>query len=143
VLAGINIGGNLGVDVFHSGTVAAAREAALHGLPAIAISHHIRPGLELAWDRATDWLRPVLEDLLATPPPRGSFWNVNLPHRPPGPGSPTPVRCKLDTSPMPVVYETIEGGFKYHGNYHERSRVPGGDIAVCFEGNISLTLLET
>ena len=40
VLAGINSGGNLGSDVFYSGTVAAAREAALRGLPAVAVSHY-------------------------------------------------------------------------------------------------------
>src|SRR5262249_57858395 len=39
VLSGINHGGNLGADVHHSGTVAAAREAVLHGRPAIALSH--------------------------------------------------------------------------------------------------------
>src|SRR4029453_10946704 len=39
VLSGINAGGNLGADVHHSGTVAAAREAVLHGRPAIALSH--------------------------------------------------------------------------------------------------------
>src|SRR5688500_3031413 len=40
VLAGINHGGNLGADVHHSGTVAAVREAALHGIPGIAVSHY-------------------------------------------------------------------------------------------------------
>ena len=38
VLSGINAGGNLGVDVYISGTVAAVREAAMHGIPGVAIS---------------------------------------------------------------------------------------------------------
>ncbi|MBC7714981.1 MAG: 5'/3'-nucleotidase SurE [Rhizobacter sp.] len=38
VISGINRGANLGQDVFYSGTVAAAREAAFHGIPAIAVS---------------------------------------------------------------------------------------------------------
>src|ERR1043166_3476254 len=42
VLSGINHGGNLGVDVFHSGTVAAVREAALHGKRAIRPRPHRR-----------------------------------------------------------------------------------------------------
>jgi 5'-nucleotidase len=49
VLAGINRGGNLGADVFISGTVAAAREAALLGRPALAISQYVRRYLLLNW----------------------------------------------------------------------------------------------
>src|SRR5262245_15532886 len=45
VLSGINHGGNLGADVYYSGTVAAAREAALHGWPAVALSHYRRRGM--------------------------------------------------------------------------------------------------
>src|SRR5262245_40287267 len=52
VLAGLNLGGNLGADVHHSGTVAAVREAALHGKPGIALSHYRRAAVELDWDRA-------------------------------------------------------------------------------------------
>jgi 5'-nucleotidase len=40
VLSGVNLGLNLGQDVFYSGTVAAAREGALRGIPAIAASSH-------------------------------------------------------------------------------------------------------
>jgi len=40
VLSGINLGLNLGQDVFYSGTIAAAREAALRGIPALATSTH-------------------------------------------------------------------------------------------------------
>lgn len=42
VVSGINIGLNLGQDVFYSGTVAAAREAALRGIPSLAMSAHHR-----------------------------------------------------------------------------------------------------
>src|SRR6478672_7932026 len=40
VLSGINHGGNLGADVYYSGTVAAVREAVLHGWPGIAVSYY-------------------------------------------------------------------------------------------------------
>jgi 5'-nucleotidase len=46
VVSGINLGLNLGQDVFYSGTVAAAREAALRGIPALATSTHL--SLDLA-----------------------------------------------------------------------------------------------
>src|SRR4051812_38417238 len=40
VLSGVNHGGNLGADVYYSGTVAAVREAVLHGWPGVAFSHY-------------------------------------------------------------------------------------------------------
>src|SRR5438876_12248711 len=56
VLSAVNHGGNLGVDVFHSGTVAAVREAALHGKPGIALSHYRRRGTEVPdWARVAAW----------------------------------------------------------------------------------------
>ena len=80
VLSGLNHGGNLGADVFHSGTVAAVREAALHGKPGIALSHYRKRGVEIDWPRARRWMALVLADLLARPWTPGMFWNVNLPH---------------------------------------------------------------
>src|SRR5205807_1792655 len=80
VLSGINAGGNLGADVWHSGTVAAVREAVLHGWPGIALSQYHRKGRPINWARASAWVVPVLRDLMARPRERGTFWNVNLPH---------------------------------------------------------------
>src|SRR5512144_1798639 len=42
VLSGINHGSNLGADMYYSGTVAAVREAVLHGWPGIAVSHYYK-----------------------------------------------------------------------------------------------------
>jgi 5'-nucleotidase len=53
VLSGVNAGGNMGIDVYMSGTVAAAREAAIHGIPGIAISHWIKRPLEIDWERTS------------------------------------------------------------------------------------------
>src|SRR5262249_21859518 len=52
VLAGINHGGNLGADVYISGTVAAVREAVLHGKPGIALSQYHKRNLSMDWPRA-------------------------------------------------------------------------------------------
>lgn len=80
VLSGINAGGNLGADVYVSGTVAAVREAALHRIPGIAISHYIRQRRPINWKRATALATQVIDKLLQHPLEPGSFWNVNLPH---------------------------------------------------------------
>ena len=67
VLSGINHGANLGADVYYSGTVAAVREALLHGWPGIAFSHYRKNLVEFDWARAVRWITPVLNDLLAKP----------------------------------------------------------------------------
>jgi len=75
VLSGINPGENAGVCAPYSGTVACAREAALWGVPAYALS---TLGMDASHYQAI--ARWALQ-LLASPPPTpvGSFWNINFP----------------------------------------------------------------
>jgi 5'-nucleotidase len=141
VLSGVNCGGNLGADVYHSGTVAAVREAALHGKPGVALSHYRRRGLDLDWARASAWALPVLRDLLGRPLPSGGFWNVNLPHLDAGAAQPEAVVCPLDLGPLPLRFHRAGEWFAYNGDYHQRSRTPGGDVDVCFGGRIAVTRL--
>jgi 5'-nucleotidase len=139
VLAGINCGGNLGADVWHSGTVAAVREAVLHGWPGIAVSHYHKRGLAIDWQRAAAWTVPVLRELMARPAERGTFWNVNLPHLAADEPDPAVVFCRLDPNPLPLDYRH-EGEFShYDGDYHNRRREPGCDVDVCFGGRIAVT----
>jgi 5'-nucleotidase len=142
VLAGINAGGNLGADVHHSGTVAAVREAVLHGRPGIALSHYRRRGQAYDWDRAAAWTLRILRDLLARPWTPGTFWNVNLPHLDPADPDPAVVVCPLDPSPLPLRYRTEGDLLHYDGDYHARSRRPGCDVDVCFSGRVAVTLLS-
>ncbi|MDB5349430.1 MAG: surE 1 [Planctomycetota bacterium] len=142
VLSGINAGGNLGADVFHSGTVAAAREAVLHGTPAIAVSHYLARRRPVDWDLAAVRASKVLRLLIARPWSPGTFWNVNLPH--PEPGSPEPgiVFCPLDTSPLPLAYRVEGDEAHYSGDYQARARRPGSDVDVCFKGSIAVSLVS-
>lgn len=83
VVSGLNHGLNLGNDVFYSGTVAAAREGALRGVPALAVSanHHADRGQACALAA-----RLALELVKAQQP--GLLLNVNFP-----PGRDWPVRA--------------------------------------------------
>ena len=82
VVSGINHGPNTAVNVLYSGTVSAATEAAILGLPAIAMSHD-------AW-RPTDFedagrvARQLAESVLTDGLPPGVLLNVNVPDRPRG-----------------------------------------------------------
>jgi 5'-nucleotidase len=142
VLAGINHGGNLGADVYHSGTVAAVREAVLHGRPGIAFSHYRKRGMEFDWHRAAQWARRALQDLLDTPCEPGTFWNVNFPNLQPHEPEPRLVHCPLDRGPLPLRFCETDDGYHYSGDYHGRARQPGGDVEVCFGGDISVSLLR-
>lgn len=142
VLSGINAGGNLGADVYLSGTVAAVREAALFGKRGAAISHFRRKGMDYDWPRAAQWLAPLLRELANRDSPPGAFWNVNVPHLDAGAPEPAVVFCRLDPHPLPVRFRVDERGLHYDGKYHERQREPGCDVDICFRGMIAVTELQ-
>lgn len=139
VLAGLNEGGNLGADVYHSGTVAAVREAVLHGRPGLAVSQYHKRGWTIDWERATRWTERVLAELLSQPWVPGTFWNINLPHLPPDSPDPEVVFCPLEAAPLPLSFRQEGELLHYNGNYHQRARVHGSDVDVCFNGNIAVT----
>jgi 5'-nucleotidase len=86
VASGINNGSNLGNDVFYSGTVAAAMEGAMLGVPALAISlHRHLPGVERHWAGAGAIAQRVVREMRdATDLPRRILMNVNVPNVPEG-----------------------------------------------------------
>lgn len=139
LLSGVNYGGNLGADIYTSGTVAAAREAALLGRPAIAISHYLGRDRRIDWALARRRLEPVLAQLLARPLAPGHFWNVNLPH-PEHDEVALPVTyCRLDTRPLGVRYRREPNAYVYVGDYHARPRQAERDVDVCMSGRVAVT----
>ncbi len=143
VLSGINHGGNLGADIYYSGTVAAVREAVLHGWPGIAFSQYLSRDLPLDWPRATRWSARLLAELLARPVEPGLFYNVNFPHLAAAAPEPEIVFCPLDPNPLPLSYRhEADDHHIYDGDYQTRARTAGADVAVCFGGGISVTALR-
>jgi 5'-nucleotidase len=83
VISGINLGANLGDDVFYSGTVGAAREAALSGLPALAVSLDMTDASEQPhFETASAYAMAVITTMEATTLPPGVFLNLNVPNLP-------------------------------------------------------------
>ena len=76
VVSGINRGYNLGMVTYVSGTVGAAREAAMKGIPAIAASLAVE---QTDFRPAAEIVRQVVEMTRKNPLPSGSFLNVNVP----------------------------------------------------------------
>ncbi|MDR1901090.1 MAG: 5'/3'-nucleotidase SurE [Treponema sp.] len=90
VLSGINRGANLGTDIVYSGTAAAARQAVLHGVPAIALSLagnlSVREdeGAGYFWDMAVSFIMEKLPELIRMCA-KDIFINMNIPNSRNGP----------------------------------------------------------
>jgi 5'-nucleotidase len=139
VFAGINRGGNLGADVYTSGTVAAAREATLLGCPAIAFSQYVARNRDVDWKLTARRVVPLLRMLMARELGPGHFWNVNLPHPPGDRTHLKVVFCALDTRPHGVRYQREGQYLIYAGDYHQRPRQRGRDVDVCLSGKVAVS----
>ena len=78
VISGINRGGNLGENIFYSGTVGAAMEAAINHIPAIAMSV-AHKGRGFRFEEAAKFARDLAQLALAEGMPDGVLLNVNVP----------------------------------------------------------------
>jgi 5'-nucleotidase len=142
VLSGINAGGNLGSDVYISGTVAAVREAALYRVPGVAISQYRRSGRTIDWAIAAQLTARVLRTLFDRDREPETFWNVNLPHLDAGAPVPDIVFCQPCTQPLPGNYRIDGDYFHYAGEYAKRRRDTNSDVDVCFSGHIAVTQIK-
>lgn len=79
VLSGINRGGNLGEDVTYSGTVAAAMEATILGVPSIAFSQYYTPDHPMRWSTGEHWAPEIIRRVTSVGWGRNVLINVNFP----------------------------------------------------------------
>ncbi|MBR3371923.1 MAG: 5'/3'-nucleotidase SurE [Rhodobacteraceae bacterium] len=151
VLSGINRGNNAAENVMYSGTVGGAMEAALQGLPAIALSQYMGPlseDLPTLFDSAVGHGQSVIERLIKDAPwDQGDyrlFYNVNFPPvatadvkglrvTPQGYRRDTFFGVKPHISPSGRKFLWVTGGPQH------QPTAPGTDAAVNLEGYISVT----
>lgn len=79
LLSGVNRGANLAEDVHYSGTVAAAMEGTLLGVPSIAFSQMVRRGIDPNWAVAETYAPDIIRKLLTIKWAQGVLMNVNFP----------------------------------------------------------------
>jgi len=147
VLSGINAGANVGVNVFYSGTVAAAAEAAMLGIPAVAFSAEYAGDPEaIDYSRVGRICRSVLKRLLATGLKSGDLVNVNVPTL--GPGRPLGVRvvpqstAELDDVYHHEVDHLGRSAYRLGDNYTFARRHENTDVACLHDGYVTLTPLH-
>lgn len=119
IVSGINHGPNLGTDILYSGTVSAAIEAALHGLPAIAVSLD-------GWDNcdfmvAAQFIKKLIPEVVAHSLPPYTLLNVNVPALP-------------ATKITGVAITKL--GFRQYENTFERREDPHGRSYYWMGGNV-------
>ena len=86
IVSGINHGSNLGDDITYSGTVAAALEGIVLGIPGIAVSQQSQAremdfslGVEFDFSDAATFAARLVEEIESVPLPEGTLLNVNCP----------------------------------------------------------------
>ena len=140
VLSGINNGGNLGSDIYVSGTVAAAREAALLGCHAIAFSQHRKrfADPDFDWQPAQVMARRVLEQVLNPAHENSAPFtrNINFPDISLEQAHTAAIEsCELDRNPLPIAYrQTQPGLLAPEIAYNQRKQSKDSDVFHCFAG---------
>ena len=148
VVSGINHGSNLGDDITYSGTVAAAFEAIVLGIPGIAISQQSRAreldfrlGHEFDFSTAAAFCARLVEELEDVPMPPGTLLNINVPGRDPDGVDITRLGKRIYRDTLEMEEEGEDGRRLYRiygdapGYHHEE----GTDLASVADGRIAVT----
>ncbi len=150
IVSGINHGANLGDDITYSGTVAAALEGIVLGIPAVAVSQQsaaremgFLPGPRFEFDTAAQVSARLVERLAAQTPPLGTLLNVNCPA-----GELTGVEIthlgkRIYEDELRLVEE--DGGrrrYRIYGFAPSFEEEPGTDLTAVANGRVSITPLH-
>jgi 5'-nucleotidase len=153
IVSGINQGANLGDDITYSGTVAAALEGIVLGIPAIAVSQQAYEGRLDSWlgrewrredfEQAAAFAARVVEELEQVPMPPATLLNINCPA-----GEVVGVRAarlgkRIYNDKLHLAEE--EGGRRRYHIYGEEPgyrHEPDTDFAAIAEGRIAVTPLH-
>jgi 5'-nucleotidase len=145
VLSGVNGGGNIAEDVTYSGTCAAAIEATLFGVPAIALSQEYHDRSAIPWSAAEAFAAEAIRRIVAAaqPWPRDTFFNVNFPA-----ASPALVRGFAVTHQgKRILGDNLTEGRDPRGRHYywigpahmTGGAEPGTDLAAVKDGFVSIT----
>lgn len=166
VISGMNAGANVGIHVIYSGTVAAAIEGALLGIPAIAVSLYVRDWKRTRFDIAAQHARYAIDQCLALGPlDPHTVLNINLPvcesdencpageSSDPAPAAPPPPPPPIRVVPMNLaaIRDTYERRINPSGTVYYwvdgdglsfQRTTPGSDVEALFKGFITVSPLQ-
>ncbi len=151
VVSGINHGSNLGDDITYSGTVAAALEAIVLGLPGIAVSQQsraleldFRAAMQFEFTVAAEFTARLVAELRKVPLPEGTLLNINVPGAGPDGVEVARLGKRVYRDELALVDEG-SGGRRLYRIYGEASYErdeTGTDLAAVAGGKIAVTPLH-
>jgi 5'-nucleotidase len=147
IVSGINHGSNLGDDVTYSGTVAAAFEGIVLGLPAVAVSQQAGvggmgyAGREFDFTVSAGVAREVVRTLIAEPLPTGTLVNINCPAGEARGIELTRLGKRLYDDELKLVETDPEGRRRYeiYGFEPSFEDEQGTDLAAVARGRVAIT----
>jgi 5'-nucleotidase len=150
IVAGINHGSNLGDDITYSGTVAAALEGVVLGLPAIAVSQQsasremdFRLGREFDFGVVAQFAASLVDRLDEVPLPPGTLLNVNAPGTHPDGVDVTKLGKRIYRDELKLKAEEGERRqYWIYGADHGFEDEAGTDLAAVAAGRIAVTPLH-
>ena len=141
VISGINPGANTGVNINYSGTVAAAREAALYGITSIAVSMQGKKPEH--YDDAAAFIEKLAENIYKKPPLLGTVINVNIPDLPKHMIAGTKIIRQSMKHPEEYVKKNVDprgSSYFWHGiNSKLNGSDPDSDEDVLLRNYIAIT----
>ncbi len=141
VLSGVNHGTNLGDDVTYSGTVCAALEAEVLGVPSIAFSQELDEAGATDWSAAREGLAGLVQAMVACGWPSDTLINVNFPREAGGVAVTRLARHKVGDQTVPESDASGETRF-WIGDMHTIEPGDGTDVAAVAAGLVSVTPLK-
>ncbi len=151
VVSGINHGSNLGDDITYSGTVAAALEAIILGLPGIAVSQQsrareldFRQGTAFDFSVAADFTARLVGELGGVPLPEATLININVPGVPPEGVEVARLGKRIYRDELALVEEEPAGRrlYRIYGDAGWSEDETGTDLAAIARGLIAVTPLH-
>src|SRR5947209_2349532 len=148
VVSGINHGSNLGDDITYSGTVAAALEAIVLGLPGIAVSQQssaleldFRTGAGFDFEVAASFTARLVAELESVPLPTGTLLNINVPGADPTGVEVARLGKRVYRDELSLVDEAAEGRrlYRIYGDASYERDETGTDLAAVARGKIAVT----
>nr|WP_319396552.1 5'/3'-nucleotidase SurE [uncultured Desulfobacter sp.] len=143
VISGINAGSNTGVNINYSGTVGAAREAAINGIPAIAVS--IQYGDDMDFQGMAGYTASILEKAMALDLPPGIFLNINAPAIPFDRIAGTKVTSQADNNLISMFdrrRNPRDLTYYWYAGMKQTNASEGSDDGALLENCISITPLQ-
>ena len=144
LVSGINKGANLGDDITYSGTVAAAMEGTILGIPSIAFSVVTRS--KFRFDVASQFAVTVVQKVWEHKLPDDTLLNINVPNLPQERIAGTRITRMGKRLYGDIIVEKKDPrGRKYYwigGDYLSTEEVPGSDLEAIEESYISVTPLH-